>query len=433
MSYYNVTLSVLLLSVVLLYDQLRLKKYSRLTHYIIGMLLAIAVVFNPYLSVAYIMIMGIFLVFKRFRNRIWNTISILMGTTTIASLYLYYLLSRVTLEEILINLPIVLNEPEFQKTNPLAVIPIMIARIVWRYRWTILFWGIIAIYILYRRGRRQNLTFNEKKWLARINFVIFLANTYFSWGLIGCINIAWFLFAVIVVLVDKNWNEINRIIVTLFGLTGFIISLTFSFSSDTGLDAMSIGFIFLGIGAVLLIFDSNKSNKVIQAAAWIVVLQTLILRLISVYRDAPLSELDTMITSGPAKYLYTTGEHVEQYEDLKEAIEKYVRSDDIVFYSQVCFWSYLCSENEYGVPSSWRMPINSERLELYYEKNPEKIATCVFVINPTYGNFESSYIQGNEKADTPNFNTMEGFLSDYMKENDYEIIELECATIYRSK
>ena len=79
------------------------------------------------------------------------------------------------------------------------------------------------------------------------------------------------------------------------------------------------------------------------------------------------------------------------------------------------------------------MAFDSPRLEEYYELNPEKIPTCIFVLNPSYGNFESSLIQGNEKVDTPNENKMEGYLADYIEEQGYEKIELDCATIFRSK
>ena len=79
------------------------------------------------------------------------------------------------------------------------------------------------------------------------------------------------------------------------------------------------------------------------------------------------------------------------------------------------------------------MAFNSNRLEEYFTLNSKKIPTCIFVFKPTYGNFESYLIQGNEKVETPNDNVVEGYLADYIKKNDYDIIETECATIYRKK
>ena len=236
-----------------------------------------------------------------------------------------------------------------------------------------------------------------------------------------------------------GWEQIDKNILSVFGVAGISLVLGFSFSSDTGLDAMTIGFVLIAIGAVLLVFrlDVLKKNRVmfgiVLLAFSVMLFQTAILRLFSVYRDAPINQLDTKIVDGPAKYLYTTQEHAEQYNELRAAIDQYVREDDVVFYSKWCFWSYLCTNNEYGVPSSWRMPFDSPRLQEYYELNPEKVPTCIFVLNPSYGDFESSLIQNNEKVEFPNENNVDGYLSNYIQEHNYEIIELECATIYRSQ
>lgn len=118
---------------------------------------------------------------------------------------------------------------------------------------------------------------------------------------------------------------------------------------------------------------------------------------------------------------------------MQSDIEKYVRDGDRVLYSKNCFWGYLCTENEYGTPSSWRMGMDSPRLEEYFTLNPEKYPTCVFVLKPEYGNFESSFIQKNEKVDEPNQNEQAGFLYEYIVSNDYEEIEAESAIIFRKR
>lgn len=433
MSYYNLTLTMVLVSSILIYEQLMKKEFSIKKCYLIGLLLAIAVVNTPFLAFPYIVIMlGLFIVRhgRIYAKQIW---AVILGTGTAAIIYLSYLFSMVTLEELLLNIPYILNEPELQSTNPILVIPIILARIAWRYKWTILLWGTMVAYVLYTRREHGVLSDKQIEIILGLNFVIFLLNSCFSWGLIGCINIAGVLMGIGYLCIKKDWKGINKIVLGVFGIAGLSTALAFSFSSDTGLDAMTIGFVLIAIAVVLLLFDEEKVTKSIMCAVWIMVLQTAVLRLFSVYRDAPLTNLDTMISSGPGKYLYTTEEHVEQYEEVQSTIEEYVRTEDRVFYSKVCFWSYLCTDNEYGVPSSWRMAFNSTRLEEYFELNPEKIPTCIFVFNPVYGNFESNLIQGNEKVEAPNDNIVEGYLADYIEENDYEVIETECATIYRKK
>ena len=410
MSYYNVTLSCVLLAVVLLYDLFYEKERSKSKLFVIGVLLAFAVVNTPFLAFPY-MAIGFFLLLKKRYRLFWREIlTVIAGTATSAIIYVGFILYRVPMEEILLNIPYILNEPEIQNTNPILVVPIILARIIWRYKWTIWISFFLIIYIYYKK--RKNILFSTKEisLLVGINLLVFVINSYLAKDMLGCINIAGVVFAVPMIYAFNKWKDIDKKILGIFGTAGSSLILGFSFSSDTGLDALTVGFVILGMGAVLLIFQLDEMKKkqmtwgIILGVFSIMIIQTGILRFFSVYRDAPIYQLNTQIASGPAKYLYTTEEHARQYDDLKAAINQYVREDDRVFYSKWCFWSYLCTNNEYGVPSSWRMSLDSPRLQEYYELNPEKIPTCIFVLNPAYGDFESSLIQNNEKDEFPKEN-----------------------------
>lgn len=437
MSYYNVTLSCVLLAVVLVYDWICEIEGNKIQLYIAGIFLAFAVISTPFLVFPYILI-GLFLLFKKKYRLFWREILIVIaGTATVAIFCVGYILYRVPMGELLLNIPYILNDPERQYINPLLSVLIILARIIWRFKWTIWISFFLMVYAFYKKKRQVSLSSKELNLFLWTNFMVFIIDVYLARDLLGCINIAGVLFAAPVIYVFSDWKNIDKKVLGIFGTAGISLILGFSLSSNTGLDALTIGFVVLGMGAVLLIFqlDMLKKGKVLYYMALgvfsAVLIQTGILRLFSVYRDAPINQLNTQITTGPAKYLYTTEEHVRQYDELRTAINQYVREDDRVFYSKSCFWSYLCSDNEYGVPSSWRMPFDSPRLQEYYELNPEKIPTCIFVLNPFYGNFESSLIQSNEKVEFPNDNNIEGYLYDYIKQHDYEIIELECATVYR--
>lgn len=438
MSYYNVTLSCTLLASVLLYDWICDKK-GKMKLFISGILLAFAVINTPFLAFPYLAIVIYLLIKKKYRL-FWHEILVVAAGTAIVAIFcIGYILYKVPINELLLNIPYILNDPARQQTNPVLAIPIILVRIAWRFKWTIWISGFLTIYILLRK--RKGIIFSQKEisLLTGINLLIFIFNSYLAKDLLGCINIAGILFAVPVICAFNNWKNIDKNILGVFGTAGVSLILGFSFSSNTGLDALTIGFVVLAMGAVLLIFQLGelKREQILLGTVLVVfsimIFQIGILRFFSVYRDAPINQLNTQITSGPAKYLYTTEEHVRQYDELRAAINQYVRDDDKVFYSKSCFWSYLCSNNEYGVPSSWRMDFDSPRLQEYYELNPEKIPTCIFVLNPAYGNFESSLIQNNEKVPYPNENNVEGYLYDYIKQHDYEKIELECAVIYRSQ
>lgn len=437
LSYYNTTLTLILLGTLLIYGHLMDNSLKKLELFFTGIFFALAVVITPYLAIPYIGITIFLLLYKKTRIYWQHIIMVISGTAVTAIIYLTYVLSKVRISDIISNIPHVLNEPELQKTNPLLAIPLIFIRIIWRYKWTFLLYLFLMVYICYKHYKKQTFTLKESKWIWGINVAIFTINSYLSSNLIGCINIAFVLFGIISILYYTSWNSQTTKIAQSFAVSGISIVFSFTFSSDTGLDAMSIGFVILAMGMVLFLFQNNgiRENKFLYRIMVIVVtsviLQTAFLRLISVYRDAPLYELDIQLTSGPAKYLYTTTEHAEQYYNLQNDILSYVRENDKVFYTKNCFWAYLCTKNEYGVPTSWRIGMDSPRLADYYTLNPEKIPTCIFVLKPEYGKFESSLVQNNEKTDRPNENKLEGYLYDYILENEYEMIETESSVIFR--
>lgn len=439
LSYYNTTLTLVLLGTLLIYEHLMDNTSKKIKLFLTGILFALAVVVTPYLAIPYIGITIFLFLYKKTRVYWHHIIIVVSGTATTAILYLTYVLSKVSISDIISSIPHVLNEPELQKTNPLLAIPLIFVRIAWRYKWTFLLYLFLIAYICHKHYKKQTFALKEIKWIWGINFAIFTVNSYLSSNLIGCINVAFVLFGIISILYYKSWNFQMTKIAQSFAISGISIVFSFTFSSDTGLDAMSIGFVILAMGMVLSIFQNNSilENKFLYRIMIIiittVILQTAFLRLVSVYRDAPLYELNTQLTSGPAKYLYTTTEHAEQYYNLQNDISTYVRENDKVFYTKNCFWAYLCTENEYGVPTSWRIGMDSPRLADYYTLNPEKIPTCIFVLKPEYGKFESSLVQNNEKADRPNENKLEGFLYDYILENEYEMIEAESSVIFRKR
>lgn len=438
MSYYNLTLTFMVAAVFMLYGQICEKNAVGYKMYFTGILLALAVVNTPYLAIPYLIVTGYFLLRRKYRVlRKW-VLFVLAGTGTAAFVYMGYVLYKVPVNELFFNIPYILSEPEIQKDSMLLVVPLILVRIAWRFKWTIWVTVLLMLYIAVKKKRGEVLTIRQIYVVTMVNLLIFIVNSYLSVNMIGCINIAGVLFLIPVIGIFKS-RKMDKLTFMLFLTAGLSMILGFSFSSDTGLDAIAIGFVVLGMGALLLVFQTEEVRKlqlirsILIIVMCVMIFQTAILRFFSVYRDAPINQLNTRIEDGPAKFLYTTEEHAGQYEELKAAIEKYVREEDVVFYSKECFWSYLCSDNAYGVSSSWRMPFDSQRLELYYRLKPEKIPTCIFLLSPEYGSSESSLIQGNEKIEQPNANHVAGYLYEYIKENNYEKIELECAAIYRRR
>lgn len=465
MSYYNLTLTFVLLGVLLLYGE---KTKSRLI--MVGVCFALAIINNPYMAVLYVVVVIVYLVVQLVVKKEDNNDSrkllwwVILGTIVTGIIYLTSVFSQVSISELLVNIPHILNEPELQNTNPLLALPLMFVRVAWRFKWTIVIWTVCAGYCIWdwikktkgelsqkqlKKPEQIKQSVNWKIVIRVANLLIFLVNVCLSRNLIGCVYIAGTLYVILELLCNDKWKDSKKYCKNAIPMliAGISTSIAYTFASDTGLDAMSIGFVMIFIAMVMMLdsecqiehksehVENTKEKKVgfcRKLIVSIVVIETIALRIGSVYRDVPVYRADAKITSGPAAGLYTSKEHVSQYEDVEDVMSKYVRKDDTVFISQWSFWPYLCVENKSVAPNSWRMRMDSPRLEEYYSLYPEKIPTFVLVLKPEYGNYESDLIQDDELVLMPNENSTDGFLYDYMETHDYETIETECGNIYRS-
>ncbi|MDD6071714.1 MAG: hypothetical protein PUC12_13025, partial [Clostridiales bacterium] len=261
MSYYNVTLTCIVLATVSLYEQICEKEFKKKKLYVLGIFLAFAGINTPYLAVPYMAIMGYLLIRKRYRPYWREILAVIVGVATVGAVYIGYVLYNTSINEILLNIPYILSEPELQRTNPFLVIPIILARIVWRYKWTIWISIFLMIYIYYKKRKGSFFSKEELNWLIGIDFSIFLLNSFLSKDLLGCINIAGVLFALPLICIFMDWKSLDKRIVGMFGGAGASLVLAFSFSSDTGLDAMAIGFVLIGMGTVLLFFRLDELKK----------------------------------------------------------------------------------------------------------------------------------------------------------------------------
>lgn len=178
-----------------------------------------------------------------------------------------------------------------------------------------------------------------------------------------------------------------------------------------------------------------------------VLVQTMMLRLVNIYRDAPVQMLNSKISAGPAKGLYTTADHQVAYNVVYSAIRKYCQSSNLnephrfdnsleqdsssvanIFITKLLPWGYMCTDLRCGAPTTWRTPFNSKRLEPYYQMNPGRYPDMILVLNEQFG----SYITcGDVESDTaPNENETGGYLLEYINSHDYETIEVPCGTLY---
>ncbi len=185
---------------------------------------------------------------------------------------------------------------------------------------------------------------------------------------------------------------------------GCALSISTQIGSNTRILAASGMLLPASVATVLYLFDqkeelfhfqlTNRQDKrlkggsvrvfqtvaVIGFAMFVAALFTL--RATAVYRDATITDLDTMIESGAAKGIYTTQQRAKMHDQLVSDIRSAAPEEGSILIVDLFPEGYMLTNLAAATPSAYRMYIDSEWLEMYYEENPQRRPSVVFALNP---------------------------------------------------
>lgn len=447
-SYYSFALLFFTWSLFLLLNNQTEHKRRRM--FLSGCAIALAVLAIPYLAILYILIVCIILVIPCLRKYQKRSLWMVFGTFLCAAIFCAFLLTKADLGEIIENIPHFLSDTEHENGNVLVSIMLWFARIVYRYKYT--FPGMIfcLIYIFFRMRKSGRLNSQTDILYIVINLIICAINIILSGDMIGCANIAISILAASLYLLRTSYSNIFwKDYIYLVYIPGIFFSMIFHYASNTGLDSMTVGFAVCSTISPLIIWESLKyfpiKKKAVKKGIYtmafallgIVTLQTGRLRLFGVYRDDSLDKLQVQLVDGPAKYLYTTEEHANQYMNLVETIQKTCQIEKVenVVFVEMAPWAYLCLDVSCGAPSPCRFwgGLSDENLKKYYEQMPESFPDYVCDIAPEYGNFRSVYIQGGEYSDAPNGTNVGKWLIETVQAKGYEAQKSLSGVVYKKQ
>ena len=381
-----------------------------------GILLACAVLCDPFLAPVLMLLVLATILRKRKGREAWLLTA---GIVAMAAVYCAFLLSTAGLQAIMQYLPFVLNNPEqssvignllfaakqamrLSKYTAIPALMMTAAVILDRDRERIfrLFPGYLALQVLL-------LALSAAATISGISAIVLLPLTVTS---LPCLAMAF----------REGENKTAKQLY-LFGLLN---TAAYSAASNTGLDAGTVGLCMSGIAGIWMIRDcllrssGNQSageplarrkaipekwtRAVFALLAAIILTPLFCQRVLGVYRDAPLTQLDTRITQGPGKGLYTTDAHARQIEEIcgtLSGLEREYPEGRILFCKNLP-WAYLVTGYGYGTSSPWRT--YTADLERYYEARPENRADYICVLDEHVGNWEKSPFHGNPAVDSPN-------------------------------
>ena len=492
LSYYTLSVQLFLISMLLIWHYYSNGRKGLLI--ISGILFALSVLCIPTLSVAYFIVaaaVGIVCILvknHKLKDSTLDTIErarifevfryTFAGILIPATVFIIYLLLTVPVSDFIRAVPYVLSDEEHGTSliYPFKKFLIGINEVFG--------YGAYASYLLILVSALLSFYKAGKNMVVR--FIIFIAdfllfvNLYLcSVGHTGYIQTALCLFTLPLFFMQEK-KDLPLFFSLVVG--GMIFSMVYSYSSNGYLYVLSMGHFIAGMGCVIILEQfaleslinkpdsmadtsnhtdtsepdvvsedstKNKAGKrkrsisgyiyliCCTAIICIALTQTMLLRLVNIYRDAPVQMLDFRITEGPAKGLYTTPDHYLSYNVVYSTINKYCLSSNTpggsgnIFITKLLPWGYMCTDLKCGTPTTWRTPFNSGRLQPYYEMNPDKVPDMILVLNETYGSYITS---GDVVSDpTPNENEIDGWLLGYVNDNGYEKLNVPCGILYRRK
>ena len=235
------------------------------------------------------------------------------------------------------------------------------------------------------------------------------------------------------------------IIALVLYFTGVLASGFYFPFSDTGLDAMTVGFTISS--AAGLLFLSRAGNylagsrqlilrgivRIISCGLFFLLLIIFCChRFLGIYRDAPLSQLTTLLKEGPAAGLMTTNEHAEEYVSILKTIRDIhaLYPDGHVVFSKTLPWAYLTADWGYGSPSAWRNNFQEDYFKAYYSLHPEKVPDLVFIFSPETAGYETAPFNNHLKNHNYNNNEICDWFYDTYLADAAILCETNCVKVY---
>ncbi len=411
---------------------------------IIGILTAIMVLSNPYMAILAVPILFLLLVKDKEHRKF--VLMIFASVALIAVIYILLFLNNIS--EQIGSIRYLLSDPEHQvgfmskARNAASGIYNITLKGVFAYLAVIFFFLFL-------------LSDRKKKMLNRIfvilwYIVVFLSVLYsickIRNSIVAAVTIPLTISAIpcFAIMIREKKYDIFGIVIYFWGLA---IALMFFFASNTLTDAMTVGFAVSSIGSIKIYdsFDPTVSSDAAGNEKWAALGRKIYIitlacffaclflqRTVGVYRDSNLLNLNSRITSGPARGLYTTEEHAKQYNEILSVINKVYEDNPSgnVLHFRLMPWAYIASDWNYGTSSAWRT--YNTVLKQYYQLNPEKYPNIVFVYSPDAGSWESSLFNNHTPNNCPNSNP-DKYLC-VLGTKEYTVIEKsESVTVYKLK
>lgn len=194
----------------------------------------------------------------------------------------------------------------------------------------------------------------------------------------------------------------NHGIFRIWYVPAMLYPLIVQITSNTGPLAVSAAFMSAGAASVLLVClwaqeqEQKLWRRLMSGLVLLQLVMMLWLRITFVWADAAMPELDTRVTRGAAKGLYTTADTANYYDELYDDIDAMnLREEEglLIVGSEPLL--YLYADKQVASYSTWQVYTNETRLYRYYEiHNGEgKFPTAVYCVEADDEIFDSILVE----------------------------------------
>lgn len=374
-------------------------------YFLYGVLTAMVVLANPFAILLYAGYGGIcFIVFFWSKKcgkpvteilRLRSFFLITLGAVTVAILFAIFVLNRGSIQEVVKNLPYILENPDHQQgmASYWKKTKRYFRLIYSNYKYLVQIFGVLYPVILLDKKRwRHRAVYLGTGGICMAAYLIYYGFVYEHIPVNYQILPLVFLGLEAYMLTQKR----DRRLFFCWYLPALFYTMVVQYATNTGIVMVSSAYGISTFASVILIGDLCKeirwqgcwdSGKKVLFIFLLSVLciqcaGTLYLRMSFALADDKTWRLNAHMDRGPLKGIYTSEDQAREYEQvLKELDTLSLTKEDQLLVVGIAPWIYLYAEAGCGSYSTWQVDENTTQLSAYYELHPDKFPTVIYMMH----------------------------------------------------
>lgn len=389
LSYNSMLLSFVYLIVIIILKN----SISKNDFIVIGILLALSILCNPYIIVIYFLYAFLSVVFNG-KNNLFSFRSLFyvsLGSFIIFVYFLIMIFNSNSISDIVKNIPYILNDPTHNSSFISKLIEPLLGYLQ-TYKYYYVLWICLAIPLISKKYRNLFVSINFAYSLVLTIFMALFRSEGFGYAGIGVNSIM--MNVAIVGLELIILKEVNNKKLVCIYLLGFIYSLLVYVASNQGLFVFSIGSTVMTIASFLMMIDYYKlKNKIVYFGMIIQIACEIIVVFNGSFFDDSIFNLNYVIERGSFKGIITTIDKKIKYENVLDDIFNYDYQNERVLFFKNLPYAYLETNSLVGSYSVWNETdsINSEMYDNYYSLHPEMVPYIIYIEREMVDNSLSEY------------------------------------------